>query len=97
MKHTAPIFKILAAVVLAGVLLFFGVQMYQYYSDPFTTTLVYAAQTDDTISVDGWMVRQEETLHAALLFQRFQIPPDGGRGHMEMLRQIDHRRQLLLP
>lgn len=65
MKHTAPIFKILAAVVLAGVLLFFGVQMYQYYSDPFTTTLVYASQTDDTISVDGWMVRQEETLHAA--------------------------------
>ena len=65
MKHTAPIFKILASVVLAGVLLFFGVQMYQYYSDPFTTTLVYAAQTDDTISVDGWMVRQEETLHAA--------------------------------
>lgn len=64
MKHTAPIFKSLAAAVLAGVLLFFGVQMYQYYSDPFTTTLVYAAQTDDTIGVDGWMVRQEETIHA---------------------------------
>ena len=65
MKHTAPIFKILAAVVLAGVLLFFGVQMYQYYSDPFATTLVTAAQAEDTISVDGWIVRQEETLHAA--------------------------------
>jgi len=65
MKQTGPIFKILATVILAGVLLFFGVQMYQYYSDPFTTTLVYAAETDDAISVDGWMVRQEETIHAA--------------------------------
>lgn len=65
MKQTGPIFKILATVILAGVLLFFGVQMYQYYSDPFTTTLVYAAETDDAINVDGWMVRQEETIHAA--------------------------------
>ncbi len=65
MKHTAPIFRILAAVVLVGVLLFFGVQLYQYFTDPFSTTLVYAAQTEETIDADGWVVRKEETLHAA--------------------------------
>lgn len=65
MKHTAPIFRILAAVVLVGVLLFFGVQLYQYFTDPFSTTLVYAAQTEETVDADGWIVREEETLHAA--------------------------------
>ena len=43
MKHSTPIFKILAACVLAGVLLLFGLQLWQYFSDPMTTTLVYKA------------------------------------------------------
>ena len=38
MKHSTPIFKILAACVLAGVLLLFGLQLWQYFSDPMTTT-----------------------------------------------------------
>lgn len=65
MKHTTPIFRILAAVVLVGVLLFFGVQLYQYFTDPLSTTLVYTSQTEETIDADGWIVREEETLHAA--------------------------------
>lgn len=63
MKHSSPLFRILAGFVLAGVLLFFGVQLWQYFSDPLTTTLVYSAQTEVTLSADGWVVREEESFH----------------------------------
>ena len=63
MKHSAPLFKILAGCVLAGVLLLFGLQLWQYFSDPLTTTLVYKAQTEVTISTDGWVIREEEGFH----------------------------------
>ena len=63
MKHTAPIFKLLAVFVLLGVLILFGVQFWQYFSNPLTTTLVYNAQTEVTVSVDGWVIRQEESFH----------------------------------
>lgn len=62
MKRSSPLFRILAAFVLAGVLLFFGVQIWQYFSDPLTTTLVYRAQTEVTLSVDGWVIREEESV-----------------------------------
>lgn len=61
MKHSTPIFKILAGCVLLGVLLLFGMQLWQYFSNPLTTTLVYKAETEITISTDGWVVRQEES------------------------------------
>ena len=64
MKNSTPIFRILAGFVLVGVLLLFGVQLWQYFSDSLTTTRVYQAQTEVTISVDGWVVRQEESFHA---------------------------------
>ena len=63
MKHSTPIFKILAGCVLVGVLLLFGMQLWQYFSNPLTTTLVYKAETEVTISTDGWVVRQEESFH----------------------------------
>ena len=53
MKHSTPLFKILAGCVLVGVLLLFGLQLWQYFSNPLTTTLVYKAETEVTISTDG--------------------------------------------
>ncbi len=64
MKHSTPIFKILAGFVLVGVLLLFGMQSWQYFSNPLTTTLVYKAETEVTIATDGWVVREEESFHA---------------------------------
>jgi hypothetical protein len=61
---SSPAFKILSAVVLAAVVLYFGVQIYQYLTNPFSTTLTYEAVADDSISVNGWVVRQEETFHS---------------------------------
>lgn len=63
MKNSTPLFKILAGFVLAGVVLLFGLQLYQYFSNPLTTTMVYQAETEVTIRVDGWVVREEESFH----------------------------------
>ena len=63
MKHAILLFKILAAGVLLAVLLLFGVQLWQYLSDPLTVTRVYRAETEVTLSTDGWVIRWEESFH----------------------------------
>lgn len=54
-------FKFLSIAILAAVVLYFVVQGYRYFTDPFTTTLAYASQSCESISMDGWIVRSEET------------------------------------
>ena len=61
---SSPAFKILSVVMLAAVVLYFGVQIYQYLTSPFSTTLTYEADSDESISVTGWVIRDEETFHA---------------------------------
>ena len=48
--------------VLAAVLVYFAAQVYNYFADPMTITLVYEAQAEDVISMEGWLVRTEEPL-----------------------------------
>lgn len=68
MKST-PIFKLLGIAMLAAIVLYFAVQGYRYFSDPITTTPVYTARSEDTLALDGWIVRNEEifTTDAATL------------------------------
>jgi hypothetical protein len=61
---TSPAFKILSGVVLAAVVLYFGIQIYRYYTNPFSTTLTYQASAEDSIPMTGWLVREEETFHS---------------------------------
>ena len=56
--------KILPIAVLAAVLVYFAVQLYNYLSDPVTTTLVVEGQAEDTIALNGWLLRDEEVLPA---------------------------------
>lgn len=63
MKYSRALFKILAACVLAGVMLLFGVQLWQFFSSSMTATPVYQAQTEVTLAADGWVIREEETFH----------------------------------
>ena len=63
-KSTSQGLRVLPIVVLAAVLLYFAAQVYNYFSDPLTTTLVYESQAEDAVSLDGWLVRSEETLPA---------------------------------
>ena len=65
MKASTPIFKILSVAVLVAVVLYFGVQLRNYLSDPISTTLVYAATAEDTIPINGYLVRQEETFSSS--------------------------------
>ncbi len=60
---SSPLFRTLAVAILAGILLYFGGQIYRYYNDPLSTTRVYAAKTEESIHSDGWIVREEETFH----------------------------------
>ena len=62
MKKTSPLMKILPIAVLAAVLVYFAVQLYNYLSDPVNTTLVVAGQAEDTIALNGWLLRDEEVL-----------------------------------
>ena len=64
MKKTSPLMKILPIAVLAAVLVYFAVQLYNYLSDPVTTTLVTEGQAEDTIALNGWLLRDEEVLPA---------------------------------
>ena len=59
---TSPLFKILSVVVLAAVLLYFGVQISQYLSNPFSTTLAYEYIADDSVETAGLLVRTEQVL-----------------------------------
>lgn len=64
MKKTSPLMKILPIAVLAAVLVYFAMQLYNYLSDPVNTTLVVAGQAEDTIALNGWLLRDEEVLPA---------------------------------
>ena len=64
MKKTSPLMRILPFAVLAAVLVYFAVQLYNYLSDPVNTTLVVAGQAEDTIALNGWLLRDEEVLPA---------------------------------
>ena len=58
---SSRVFKILPVVLLVAVVIYFGVQIYQYLANPFSTTLTYEAEAEDSVSVTGWVVRDEET------------------------------------
>ncbi len=64
MKKTSPLMKILPIAVLTAVLVYFAMQLYNYLSDPVNTTLVVAGQAEDTIALNGWLLRDEEVLPA---------------------------------
>ena len=64
MRKTSPLMKILPIAVLAAVLFYFAVQLHNYLSDPVSTTLVTEGQAEDTIALNGWLLRDEEVLPA---------------------------------
>ena len=53
MKNSSLTSKLLAAALTLGVLAYFGVQIYRYVDDPFSTTLVYSYRVEDTLDISG--------------------------------------------
>lgn len=62
MKNNALGTKLLMLAVTLGVLAYFGVQGYLYFSDPLSTTLAYSYQVEEGISLSGYVVRTEQVL-----------------------------------
>ena len=60
--RSTPIFKILSAAVLAAVVVLLGVQTYRYFHRPLSMSAAYTSQVSDSISVTGWVARQETAL-----------------------------------
>lgn len=62
MKNNSPGTKLLMAVICLAVLAYFGIQAFHYYGDPLTTTVAYQYQLEQTATVSGYLVRNEQVL-----------------------------------
>ena len=60
---SSRLFRVLAIVILAGIVLYFGAQVVHYADDPLSTTRAYEARTEESIHTEGWMVREEQPFH----------------------------------
>lgn len=54
--------RIMLAAVFITVLIYFGVNLASYFSDPYTTTAAYAFTGENAATVSGYVVRDEEAL-----------------------------------
>lgn len=62
MKTGSLATKLMLAVILLTVLVYFGVNAASYFLDPFSTTLVYDYVSENSVTVSGYVVRQEEVI-----------------------------------
>ena len=62
MKKENLVTKLLMAAVTIGVAAYFGVGIYRYFEDPFSTSLAYTYQICQGVGVTGYVVRQESVL-----------------------------------
>ena len=63
--RSTPIFKILSVAVLVAVVALLGVETYRYFHRTVSVSVAYTGQVADSISVTGWVVRQETPLPEA--------------------------------
>ena len=88
MNRSSFVSKLFTPVITLLVLAYFGYQIYGYVSDPFSTTLAYTYQVEDTVDISGYVVRQEQVLtgNAGGLMrlrknEGERVGTGGGRGH----------------
>ena len=62
MKTGSLATKLMLAVILLTVLVYFGVNAVSYFLDPFSTTLVYEYTSENSVAVSGYVVREEEVI-----------------------------------
>lgn len=64
MKNTNLSAKLLMIAVVLTVLVYFGMNLISYVTDPFSTTVAYEYTDLDAITVSGYVVREEQVLDA---------------------------------
>lgn len=60
--RSTPIFKILSLAVLVAVVTLLGIEGYRYFHRSVSVSVAYTGQVTDSLSVTGWVVRQETPL-----------------------------------
>ena len=79
MKNNSLGTKVLMIAGTLALAAYFGVQAVRYFSDPLTTTQTYSYQVEDSISLSGYVVREEQVL-----------PPESG-GLLQLQREEGER------
>ena len=54
--------RLLLGALFVVALLYFALQIHQYYADPFAFTVAYHYETEDVLTLSGYVVREEEVL-----------------------------------
>ena len=62
MKQSSLGTKLFMVILTLGVLTYFGIQGYRYFSDPLTTTMAYAYEVEEGVELSGYVVRREQVL-----------------------------------
>ena len=64
MKNSSIGIKILTAALCLVVMGYFAIQGYRYFTDPLTTAPAYTYRVEQSVTVTGWVVREERVLTA---------------------------------
>lgn len=62
MKNSTLATKLMMTAVFLTVLIYFGLNLAAYFSDPYTTTLAYSYTGENAVTASGYVVREEEVL-----------------------------------
>lgn len=62
MKNGTLATKLMLTAIFLTVLVYFGVNMAAYFSDPYTTTVAFSYTGENAVTVSGYVVREEEAL-----------------------------------
>ena len=62
MKNSTLATKLMLAAIFLTVLIYFGVNLAAYFTDPYTTTVAYAYTGEEAVTVSGYVARSEEVL-----------------------------------
>lgn len=62
MKNGTLATKLMLAAIILTVLVYFGVNLAAYFSDPYTTTVAFSYVGENAVTVSGYVVREEEVL-----------------------------------
>lgn len=65
MKQRALGTKFLLAVITLAVVAYFGIQAAHYFADPMTTTVAYTYSVDRSVSLSGYVAREELVLESS--------------------------------
>lgn len=62
MKNSTLATKLMVAAIFLALLAYFGMNLANYFTDPYTTTAAYAYTGENAVTVSGYVVREEEVL-----------------------------------